>query len=540
MNHESSLDIFFRSDERKVAILKGPWGIGKTFYWTARFEGSKETLSQVAYSYISLFGIQNLQELKKAVFRQAIVLKKDGFLAYYQKLKPASDFLRSTNLPWIKEVNDIAGSIEDIGVGNYLVCFDDLERKHNGLSMRDVLGFISFLKEQRNCKIIIILNEFELDQDSVLHLNKYREKLIDFEILYNPSVEENYEVFLKDYPDFLIWFKTLNINNLRVMRQTQWVLESFKPFIAGLIPELTNSFLNHVALLAIFRFGFSGIIDLNTIHKKSPLMRYFRKGKKEDVSLEDQIVFDTQWNPEEFDEYIIEFIKTGIMNGKKLRECLLRMNEKEKVEILKKELSEFYNIVWANFKNTQEHCLKAGKALLERAVGQLDFNSFYELSKFMSGIGLKSAFELLKEHAISRIEIATNHELEVIEKKVQDLEILELISKQKISSLKGTPIHKIVLQLTDSNGWNPSDFRLLDEYDVGEIETYLTSEADLRTIYACAEIIRRSGYQKDEETEDAIASRSVVRKINDCLNNIAKTSRLNELRVESIFNRLKR
>jgi hypothetical protein len=49
--------------------------------------------------------------------------------------------------------------ISFLSVKNYLICFDDLERKGKHLRLVDVLGLASMLKERRNCKVVLILNE---------------------------------------------------------------------------------------------------------------------------------------------------------------------------------------------------------------------------------------------------------------------------------------------------------------------------------------------------------------------------------------------
>lgn len=50
------------------------------------------------------------------------------------------------------------------------MCFDDFERISPNLSITEILGFISELKEQHKCKIVIINNNDSLkEQDSLNH-----------------------------------------------------------------------------------------------------------------------------------------------------------------------------------------------------------------------------------------------------------------------------------------------------------------------------------------------------------------------------------
>jgi uncharacterized protein YydD (DUF2326 family) len=61
-----------------------------------------------------------------------------------------------------------------------IVCFDDFERLSSSMELKEVLGLISELKEQKNCSVVMILNEDEL-RDNKETLDKYKEKLIDYE-----------------------------------------------------------------------------------------------------------------------------------------------------------------------------------------------------------------------------------------------------------------------------------------------------------------------------------------------------------------------
>lgn len=79
MNHlEKSLHAFF-SSEAKVAVIKGEWGVGKTYFWTNYISQriASNDLSQIAYSYISLFGSSSLEDIKKQVFHNAKSISSD-------------------------------------------------------------------------------------------------------------------------------------------------------------------------------------------------------------------------------------------------------------------------------------------------------------------------------------------------------------------------------------------------------------------------------------------------------------------------------
>jgi hypothetical protein len=110
------------------------------------------------------------------------------------------------------------------------VCFDDFERLSPSIKLEEVLGFIAELKEQKECKVVMILNEGELGGNKEI-FNKYKEKLIDYEFSYDPKPSESLEIL----QDKLTAFKELlrnyltehKINNIRVIRRIINALNDF-------------------------------------------------------------------------------------------------------------------------------------------------------------------------------------------------------------------------------------------------------------------------------------------------------------------------
>ena len=82
-------------------------------------------------------------------------------------------------------------------VKDAIVCFDDFERKGKGLRTADVLGVISQLKETKECKIVVILNDDALSEEDKPDFEKYFEKVFDAKIEFAPTAEEFVEIALR-------------------------------------------------------------------------------------------------------------------------------------------------------------------------------------------------------------------------------------------------------------------------------------------------------------------------------------------------------
>ena len=159
------LDKFINLDNEDgiVISLQGSWGIGKTFFWNHYIERKEQGDKFVN---ISLFGINTLDEIKNK-----ILIKISDISKITNKLKG----LISSELFGV-DVGAIISSFGKKEFKNIVLCFDDFERISPNLSLSEILGFISELKEQYNCKIVLINNNDMLKIQDELNHKKHMEK----------------------------------------------------------------------------------------------------------------------------------------------------------------------------------------------------------------------------------------------------------------------------------------------------------------------------------------------------------------------------
>lgn len=202
---KSEIDRFLASSDAEVLVISGKWGVGKTFAWNKFLREARDRNNGIAlerYAYVSLFGLGDLGEVRQAVFENTVGRAKAGDAADLTSLesgiktatggwRKAAGFLRAAG-----PLADYAAAIDKIGffsVRKQVVCIDDLERKSGSLEMRDILGLVSFLKEQRACKVVVLLNDEQLGADD----EEFRiqlEKVADTTIRYQPTPAEAVEI----------------------------------------------------------------------------------------------------------------------------------------------------------------------------------------------------------------------------------------------------------------------------------------------------------------------------------------------------------
>ncbi len=243
-----TLDVFFKGKEQ-VLVIKGDWGCGKTFFWDKyiqnKIEAKEKTgkIDQIAYSYVSLFGKNSLVDIRASLLQAAKlitteekfnayvekhVFEKSGFLGRililkkrFQRIKYNDYVLKAFNITNnIDKFTRSAAFLEDKLVDNYVICFDDIERKGNSLSMRDFMGYIDELARKRNCKLILIFNEKSFTNEiDIKDLEQYREKVVDIELAFKPTYKQNLSYIFPDtHPVFPLLEKALNVLNLKNIR----------------------------------------------------------------------------------------------------------------------------------------------------------------------------------------------------------------------------------------------------------------------------------------------------------------------------------
>lgn len=236
MSVEKVLSDFVASKEPGALIMQGPWGIGKTFFWEKRVIANLLRKPwKKKYSYVSLFGINSLPDLRVAIAVATDEFDRDAVSKRRLESRLWGRFWKS--LQWLGDIfrivprsgNAIAAIYERISfyfVKDRIICFDDIERHGKGLEIKDFLGIVSFLVEQRRCRVVAILNADSLDDDDQKIWKINKEKVFHGEVTYRPALRETIELGLLGgeseawYKTVLLSLEELNVSNIRLVQRT--------------------------------------------------------------------------------------------------------------------------------------------------------------------------------------------------------------------------------------------------------------------------------------------------------------------------------
>lgn len=483
---------FLESKTPEVLAIKGAWGVGKTFIWNQLLAEAKRDnkISFNKYSYVSLFGVGSLESFRYSIFEQQINTNLIGTepsletfkenwagvsTSYGKKLvKLVSD------LPYLNKFFPTVESISFLAVKNTLICVDDFERKGATLTPKDILGVLSELKERKNCKVVLILNDESFDDEALeKEYKKYKEKVIDIEILFDPLSSECADIALNQDAQETSKLKehitNLKINNIRIIKKIERLSSMLVSLLKTFEPGVLNQALHSLVLYSwcYYQKG-----------EEVPTFEYLREiGYKmfggEDEELSDQeklwqsILTDYGYQTtDEFDLVIAKAVETGIIDESNLKIESDKLNQQHIAAKSDSSFEEAWRLYHDCFDNNEEDVVKK------------IYDSFKKNTKFITPMNLNGAVKLLRDLGRDKQAdelIAHYIETRKDERKLFDLDeyafasdiddkkIVEEFSKLREQSKTHKTIKEVLGAIAGKNSWGGSDVDVLanasaDEY----------------------------------------------------------------------------
>jgi hypothetical protein len=521
---EDRLKELLNYEEPLGIVIRGEWGVGKSYFWK---DFSERYLKNKKVVYISLFGKGSLKELKEDMIVQTFKFYKQA-----KRIISPLKFIKQLNLPLFSvdvSLESILSLLEPRKLDNLIVCFDEFERLSPKLELREVFGFISYLKENFNCKVVMIINEEMLkrkkqnDKEKLEKENKkenftqiyneYKEKIIDYELSFTPSVEENFNIMknrvlsklAKD--ELLSFLKKFNIKNLRTIRQLILILNDFV-FIDYLEinNEVKKEFFQKLIRLAYIKikFNFNKFKELEAYHISR--LASNRKESEKDTEFKeilkylDDLFFVFSLESKDI-KIIVDYLKDPVPDKEIVSEVLTEIDKKIQ---LRRKLNEFekyfdrlrfdFGYSFEEFKKNIKDFLEENKEDIIHIVGfpSLGSNLSYLISldpenknyyinyaeevlkKFLNEEYMKEIIKdplYIRDNLIRYIELypkkirdVIKTHIEKIEKKVIEKQIKKEILKQKMRDIRAkggwNPIDEVLLNMTPKNKYK--EFMLKD------------------------------------------------------------------------------
>jgi hypothetical protein len=214
-------------------------------------------------------------------------------------------------------------------VKNQLVCLDDLERAGEGLAQRDVLGLASALKEQRNCKVVLLLNDEEMAPEQKQEFERQLEKVVDVPLVFDPNPQEAASIALSGNTELeeMLRKRTimLGIVNIRVIKKIERMSARLYAILAG-----TNKQVIEQAVASVVLGGWAELQPreapaIETLKSYNRLVMSLKAGKGDDEGERpkwaDRLENYDFTHADELDLVIFDGVQNGFFDEQKLNDA---------------------------------------------------------------------------------------------------------------------------------------------------------------------------------------------------------------------------
>lgn len=529
---------FLSTDTPEVLAIKGDWGVGKTYSWEHYIEEFKEDCALKSYSYVSLFGINSIAELKQTTFLNTIDTKQIGEAPNIKGYsKKVAELVKDTKIPYVSKyvggIGSLINSVSQLAMNKTIICFDDLERHSKGVSIKDFMGLVSFFKEQKSCKVVLLLNE-EAGDDTFDDYKKFKEKIVDRQLHFEPTAEQCFDIMFADDFEFRDYVRDccigLNIKNKRVIRKIVEHTKEFLELVDGFDDSIKKQVIHSTIVLSWCYYCHGA--DETHIPEFAFVNQLGVRKENQEFDWTKEVV--AHWNmtlnrygytyTDEIDLAVAGGIEQGFLDTEKLIPLCKHKQKEIEIQYASAKWHEAWNLFHGSFSSNEEEIAKAMEA------GMRDIASSTSCSQYSHGLKLlrtlkkdEIADELINVFIEARKD---NPDLFNVDNTlINPFGIEDDIFINKLRSayleLKPEPTVMDILELRKgTNSYNQSEVEILNKLSKADlIKLFKGFEGEDLTLYIRTFMLMSAGSQE------------LGAKVGDAINEIAKSSDLNAYRM---------
>jgi hypothetical protein len=496
------------------------------------------------YSYISLFGVNSLDEFKYSIFENSVKSSDIG-------LEPSLETMRSNTtavakrlgmkslgfiqqMPWFKNHIGGLGPVWFLSVKKTVICVDDIERRGDNLSIRDVLGLVSNLKEHKGCKIVLILNDEALERDKK-DFDIYLEKVVDTSFKFAPSAQECARIALatdtKTNKLLAENCVTLGISNIRLIKKVERAVHRMQTMLKAFDEEVLKRVLRSLVLFGWSVYEPSRAPSLDYLKRRKPDL--FGRNKNETIPAN-----EAAWNAlldaygfammDEFDQILLDGIRNGFFDPSLVEKHALELNNQIMAAKADSSVENGWRMFHDSFADNQEQVLEA---VYQSSVNNIQHVTLLNLDGtvwLLKELGrADQAAEIIKRYIDSRGENRSSFDLDhfPFKEKISDPDVIQALN-DKFATFKYEAEPAIILQsMVDTQGWNSEQINTLSTSSVDEYYNIFKrsqGQALRKIIDACL--------QFDRISNASPPMKEISKRAKEALKRISQESPINALR----------
>jgi len=546
---ERVIDRFLESNTPEVLAIKGTWGVGKTFLWKKHLKKAQSlnNIKLKKYSYVSLFGINSLDTFKYSIFEQKIdttlIGEEPSLKTLSKNTKSLLTSLGQKSLSWIPwsilgmNITPAVESAAFLSLNQTLICIDDFERKGDDLQAKDILGLISILKEQKKCKIVLIFDDSSFCDKAKDDYKLYKEKVIDIELLFEPSSNECAELGLKNDDPSLSKLKEfivlLKINNIRTIKKIERLALLIRDPLTKYEPEVLTQALRSIVLFtwSYNAQGRAEVPSLDFIKNISKCL--YGIGEKKFSGVESTwqttlIKYDFQ-TIDDFDVEISKTVERGYIDNEALIKQAEKINRKVIAARSKSSFDEAWVQYYSSLDNDEDEICNELCESFKKNTEFIEFQKLNETIRLFNNLGREErASDLLKHYIKTRTVEKLLSDLDEYDWRIQTDQkiIIETFSKIEEESKEHRTIKQVLEVISGASGWSREDADILATASVKDYYELFKSEKGLhigKWVNTCLNFGRLAIPSEQDKR--------IERKATEALKQIAGESKINALRI---------
>ena len=548
--------------------MSGAWGIGKTHAWQQLLTESHlaGTFPVESYAYVSLFGVNSLVGLQQAILANTVqkadigqdasldtlgrFLKSpvEASLHGWKAVKASplgalrNLFRRGTlltsNFGIVSRFVGDTSAMLFLSVRNRVICFDDLERRGKGLSVHDVLGLASMLKEQRGCKIVFLLNDQAMKEDEQTEFRMHLEKVVDTFFRFMPAPQESADIAFPAPSPVMVKVSEncvkLRLTNIRILDRIRRFVDDIAPVLDQLDPSILNQAVSTVVLLCWVTFDPSKAPTVKHLSERNLFAVYNRTDRfqmsTQAVEWEALLQSYDFGHLDDLDRSLLQGIQDGAFDKPKVVKIASDMNSAAIRRAKEIAFRDAWGIFHASFDDDQEAVLD----MIERSYYQnymhvAPTSLSYTVEVFKS-LGRSAAAADILKHYVDHHEgpavfdIASNH----FSSEIRDPDVIAAFHAKHLASALIVDPRDALKDLAERNRYDPDCLRAIMNL----------SPEDFRTLFK-----ELRGTERDQviewcmstgsiggDTQMNASLRSIYDKANQALTHIGKESKINCIR----------
>jgi hypothetical protein len=315
--------------DNKVIALSGKWGTGKSHLWREVKSASGDEKVKNAL-YVSLFGLTSMDQVKLKIIQSSMPDSGQTSLRWEQAKKAwgaASKVLESVHKGF-GAINEIALLAVPSLLKERVIVLDDIERKHEKLSVDEVMGFIDEFTQQHGARMVLILNNDQLADKAMW--DTLREKVIDQEIRLETTPGEAFNIAVgiapSPYSDRIRkTIEACGVSNIRIISKVIRAVNRILAKRTDLSDDVLSRVVPSTVLLAATNYkGIENGPDFEFILNSGNPSDFGDYGKKAE-ELDDAGKARAKWrlliselgivSCDEYENLVIDFLKSGLFDA---------------------------------------------------------------------------------------------------------------------------------------------------------------------------------------------------------------------------------